>query len=335
MTGKDTPEIEMTSNTAQTVIDLMANIGHAEFLLTGENDLTDPTKPKLASVPNHRIITDQSPAFVAAAELFQPLQRKGTAKLGDIDSLIAWTNLFKGDSSVLFAVTDRVNPSLTAVIDYHMPGAPTLTGERDALAQHCQHRGTFAFPMSNEWKAWQAVADRRLDKDDMGEFLEANAKDVMDPTPGILAGDPDKADLAEWETRLINVARRIEGRFGQLHELLMLSRHFKVFETSDLEDASNRDTGEQVINFKSEHVDERGAKIRVPNLFIIAIPVFEGGALYRMPVRFRYVKKGANLTFVLSPYDAEASFDAALRIEAHKARDETGLPLFMGRPETR
>ena len=43
-------------------------------------------------------------------------------------------------------------------------------------------------------------------------FIEAQAKDVMDPTPAILSGRVSDKNT-DWENRLIETARKIEGRF--------------------------------------------------------------------------------------------------------------------------
>ena len=68
-------------------------------------------------------------------------------------------------------------------------------------------------------------------------------------------------------------------------------------------------------------------------LIIIAIPVFMNGALYRMPVRFRYRKSGGQVKFILTPYNPEKAFKAAFDEAIATARADTALPLFLGTPE--
>ncbi|MEP5730120.1 MAG: DUF2303 family protein, partial [Sulfitobacter sp.] len=108
----------------------------------------------------------------------------------------------------------------------------------------------------------------------------------------------------------------------------------QVYETSNLSATSNRDTGEQTLEFASEHKDVAGQKLVVPNLIIVTIPVFEGGAPYRMPVRFRYRKLGGNIKFIMSIYNPERAFDDAMTEATTKATNETELPLFIGSPES-
>ncbi|WP_170842143.1 hypothetical protein [Pacificibacter marinus] len=53
----------------------------------------------------------------------------------------------------------------------------------------------------------------------MGELIETQAKNIMDPTPAILA-DVQDDNNDDWENRLIETACKIEGRYGQLTQLL-------------------------------------------------------------------------------------------------------------------
>ncbi len=328
-----TPETPNDENIAQTVRDLALHLGESEDL-SNASGLNPLHEARLIALPDGRKVEDITRFMRDAAEYLKPARRRGTANLADLDSLIHWANRFKGETSALFAAPNMSAPSLTCIADYHAEGGPEIDSlDGDPTARHLAHRGVYAFPLSDEWQAWMAVSKGDpLDKDAMGEFIEANAKDIMDPTPAILAATPSE-DNEPWENRLIATARQIDGRFAQLAQLLALSRRFLVLETSDLKLVSNRDTGEREIQFLNEHKDADGAPIHIPNLIIIAIPVFQNGALYRMPVRFRYRKRGASVVFTLSVYNPEKAFKAAFDEAVTHARDETGLPLFLGTPE--
>nr|WP_275450650.1 DUF2303 family protein [Octadecabacter antarcticus] len=105
----------------------------------------------------------------------------------------------------------------------------------------------------------------------------------------------------------------MEGRYGQLTQLLAMSKQFQVIESSDLKVSTNRDTGESENQFLNEHKGADGKPLNIPNLIIIAIPVFMGGAPYRMPVRFRYHKSGGSVKFIMSIYNPEKAFEAAFK----------------------
>jgi len=320
------------NNTAETVRDIMADLGHHDLIEMPEG--FDLTKAHLVTVPEHRMVHDLTSEHREAAEYLKPARRTGTARLTDLQSLIDWTNRFKGSTSALFAKPDMKAPTLTCVADYHAEGpADQTTSTGDPTARHCHHRAIYDFPLSEEWLAWMAISGQPMEKDDLGEFIEANAKDIMDPTPAIIKGaESDKHE--NWENRLIKIAQQIEGRYGQLTQLLSMSKQFQVFESSDLKVSTNRDTGESEIQFLNEHKAADGKPLNIPNLIIITIPVFMGGAPYRMPVRFRYRKMGGTVRFIMSIYNPEKAFKAAFEEASMAATEATELPMFLGTPES-
>lgn len=321
-----------TENPAATMRDVMEKIGGTEHITRPED--FDLTSAHLVAMPSHRKVEDLTAKHREAAEFLKPARRKGTARLDDLQSLIDWANRFKGPTSALFAKPDLNAPTITCIADYHAEGpADQETATGDPTARHCHHRAIYSFPLSEEWKAWTGVSGNPLEKDDLGEFIEANAKDIMDPTAAILAAkESDKNQ--PWENRLIQTAQQIEGRYGQLTQLLQMSRQFQVYETSNLKVTSNRDTGESEIQFLNEHKGADGKPLQIPNLIIIAIPVFMGGAPYRMPVRFRYRKMGGAVRFILSIYNPEKAFEAAFKEAVEEATEKTELPTFKGTPES-
>lgn len=321
-----------TENPAATMRDVMEKIGGTEHITRPED--YDLTSAHLVATPSHRKVEDLTAKHREAAEFLKPARRKGTARLDDLQSLIDWANRFKGPTSALFAKPDLNAPTITCIADYHAEGpADQATATGDPTARHCHHRAIYSFPLSEEWKAWTGVSGKPLEKDDLGEFIEANAKDIMDPTAAILAAkESDKNQ--PWENRLIQTAQQIEGRYGQLTQLLQMSRQFQVYETSNLKVTSNRDTGESEIQFLNEHKGADGKPLQIPNLIIIAIPVFMGGAPYRMPVRFRYRKMGGAVRFILSIYNPEKAFEAAFKEAVEEATEKTDLPTFKGTPES-
>lgn len=318
-------------NPAETMRDVMADLMH--HTIVDADPEWNPSAADLITVPEKRRVVDVSAHRRDALEFMKPARRKGTARFADLQSIIAWANRFKGETSALFANPDMSAPTLTCIADYHAAGeVDVTTATGDASARHCHHRAIYDFPLSEEWKAWMGVSGELLKKDTLGEFIEAQAKDIMDPSPAILKGDVSDQNQP-WENRLIETAQKIEGRYGQLTQLLAMSKQFQVHETSNLTVKTNRDSGEQEIQFVNEHKAPDGKPLQIPNLIIIAIPVFMGGAPYRMPVRFRYRKLSGEVRFILSIYNPEKAFEAAFKEAVEAATTETDLPTFMGTPE--
>lgn len=323
------PVTEAAPNIAQTMRETVEQLALPVKLDSGpKRAFADPV---LVSQRASRRIEDLTRQHREAAEFLKPARRKGTASLTTLASLIDWANRFKGENSALFADRDPGKPSLTCIADYHLAGAATIDAETgDPTARHLGHRGVYRFPLSPEWTAWTGIADKALEKDQFGQFLEDNLKDILDPTPFLLSG---RGEAAEWERKLHQIALKMEGRFGQVLQLVQLSKSLQINETSNLAVTTNRDTGEAAIQFQNEHRDAEGRPLAVPNLFLIAIPVFKGGAAYRLPVRLKYRKHGPSVKFFLSIYDAQNAFDDAIGEAITKAQTDTALPLFEGTPE--
>jgi len=245
-----------------------------------------------------------------------PERRKGTAHFDDLDSFIEHAERFADAGSALFADRDPSRtPTLTSVIDYHWAGH-----EADTDPRFGEHRGVYAFPFSDEWKAWIAADGKPLDQAAFAAFLEDHLIDVV--------CDPSNAgERAKQFASALNVT------FAPAWRLIELSRGLSIRVGSTVRNAQNLQTGEVQVNFVTEHQDETGAPLKVPSAFIIAIPVFRSGALYEIPARLRYRLKDGKISWFYELHGADKVFDHAFREACAKAQAETRLPLFYGKPE--
>lgn len=325
---------EPAKNILETALQSVAQAREPFTLLSAPVDqFRTPTLHHVA-VPKDMEVKSFTAELDALATKLQPWRRTGTAHLTDLDSFVAWANRNKGPTSALFADTGKA-PSLTCVADYLGAGPAVMDAHsRDPNASHMKHRGTYAFPLSPEWKIWTAASKEPFDKAALGEFIEANAKDFLEPTPALLANTPGKAGIERWEVDMIEVARQLAGRFGQYGTLMQLARNFQVNQVSNIRTTLNRDTGESSIQFLDEHQQPDGSPLQIPNLFMVAIPVFENGAHWRLAVRFRYRKAGQEVKFLLTLHNPDIILKNAVDEALAYAADKTALPLFRGKPES-
>ncbi len=242
-----------------------------------------------------------------------PARRKGTATLLDLTSLVAHVERFKDNDTLLFANDDRSNPSLTAVLDYHRAGA-------NAEPRFGQHRAKFAFPLSDEWKAWNSANKKPMSMIEFAAFLEDRIIDVLD----------DAGDLPEDMQRFVTA---IGGNIATPTKLMETAVGLKVHEKSNVGETVNLASGEGEISFVSTHTDGAGKPLKVPNLFLIGIPVFKNGPAYRIAVRLRYRKRDGGLSFWYELWRQEPVFDHAFGEALDRVRTETGLPVLLGTPE--
>lgn len=296
-------------NDMKAVIDTVQRL-HETMILRVANDPEDP-KVDLLAVPAgvqmlsvKKFLDEYLPA---------PERKKGTATLTSIASFIAHVNRHKDESSVVFAQTSG-QPKLTAIYDYHeVAGDEYVAGEG---ARWCDHQAVYAFPISTEWRAWQAVNDKQLEQSAFAALLEDRIADVADPS---LANEAVNDLLAKIECDLASPARLME-----------LSRGLSVHVESRVTQAVRTSSGETQMTFLQEHKDESGKPLRVPGAFLLTIPLFQGGPLYRVPVRLRYRVLQQKVVWCISLYRTQEVLDHAVQEALAQVAKETALPVFEG-----
>ncbi len=269
--------------------------------------------------PRQLLLTPQGVDIHGVKELIddyrtEPERRKGVATLTELDSFIAHVNRFKDDDSAIFADRSPTQPSLLAVLDYHRAGAPGVAPPRFG-----QHRARYAFPLSEEWVAWTSQNGKLMDQAEFAKWIEDRLPDVADPgLPG--AGATKFAAL-------------LDCKFASASKLLELSRGLTVHVGQSVAGHVALASGESSFTFAEAHADKSGAPLKIPGAFLLAIPVFRGGAPYEIPTRLRYRVKGGSVVWFYDMHRTSAVFDHVVDEACERATKETTLPLFAGTPE--
>lgn len=282
-----------------------------------------------------------------------PMRRRGTAQLQDLASFISHVARFQDAGSAIFADgSDPSHPVMLAVLDYHeavnrTAQSPALLTEQEAAIDLDEprprfgiHRARYAFPLSDEWKAWTAQDGKPMTQAAFAEFLEDRLGDVLAPPTEEEVAEAARAALdARTEAggmgaaNMMELAHMLGGRFASPAKLLDLSRGLAVHNAEKAKSAVNLSSGEVQIQYEAAHQAEGGGPIQVPNLFMIGVPVFRAGAPYRIAVRLRYRLRDGTVSWHYQLYRLDLVFDHAFREAADEARMRTGLPLFFGTPE--
>lgn len=328
MTTMQHPEAKNIAETVREIMEDRADVTSLDVLEAGAPLST----PHLVSVPQGRKVEDITDKVRAALSYMRPLRRKGTDTLHDLQSLIDWTIRFKGEGTVIFADmgTNGGKPTLTAIADWHHPGpAETDPSSAESTARHADHRAVYAFPNSKEWDAWMAASGKKMTNVEMAYFLEDRILDVLDPPATLQAAS---GEASEADRRLIEIAAKIGTRYGTASQLMAMAKEFVVHETSNFAVTRDNTSGEGRLQITSEHRDAAGKTLQVPGLFLVAIPVFEGGPAYRLPVRFQYRKTPDGVAFFLTLHDPQRALDNAFGEAVTTAEIETSVPVFKGKP---
>lgn len=213
-------------------------------------------------------------------QMLHPTFRKGTVKLDDGKSFIAYVNRHVVPSTAIYAQMDPAK--FVAVIDDH-PGSlgrkpgderesagDVATAKADAdlpEANWREFRAEFTPRLSAEWGVWMGQNKKPFESTDkFAYFLEDNLPDIVSPTGA---------------------------------ELMEVALNFRVNQTVSFSSAQRLQDGHAEISYvnqvEGQAQSSTAGKIRIPEIFKIAIPVFAGVDchLYEVDARFRYRLKGA------------------------------------------
>lgn len=243
----------------------------------------------------------------------QPRYRQGTAVFTKLQSFIDHVNRFADPDSAVFADENRTHPSLTAVLNYNRKGAT-------ADPRFGNHRSHFAFPLSDEWQAWNAVNGKELSMIGFSRFLEDHIVDVVPLT---------HIDLGPAATNFATILGG-SSKIADPATLMSMALNMQVFEKSNTANANNLATGEIRADFETIYNDSNGQKLNVPSMFVISIPVFKNEAPRQILARLRFRKDGNKITFFYELWRTDITFDEAFDACIADVAQQTSLPVFAG-----
>lgn len=278
---------------------------------------------KAASVPAGRTL--QSVKKFADEYLERPERRSGVAQLQDLGSFVDWTNRHKDAASVLRCQMSPTEPALHVEIDYHEAG-PAALASVDGKARFRKFGAHYTMPLDKRWKTWTAISGKAMGQAAFASFLEDNMMDLVGTST---SADGQGALVSNLPAEVARFIALNGGKCGEPEDVVQLSKGLDVYADTKVADRVNLQSGETSFTFEEKH---RGAPdaVVVPQLFLIAIPVFYLGDLYRVPVRLRYRLHEGKLLWVPTLWQVEEIFDKAVRDAAAEAKKQTELPLFFG-----
>lgn len=237
-----------------------------------------------------------------------PPEKRGTATALTLDAFIALVDRHKTADSAIFADTNWRKPGFLAVIDYHPLGGGTA---------NAKHRIAYAFPLSDEWKAWVGVDGKALDQSDFAAWIEDRIAELATPAPD------ERSDLeATFSTKMATPA-----------ELMTLSRGLQVMVEAKVAKVVTLQSGAAQMTFEETHRDAAGNALTVPGLFMLSVAPFVGGERIRLPVRLRYRVAGGSVKWHFAMYRPDFYVTERVVADLDHAHVKTGLPTFEGLPE--
>lgn len=233
----------------------------------------------------------------------------GTAHMQTRESFIALVKRHMDKStSAIFADTLSAGPAMCAVIDYHE--------EYEDKPRWLRHRINFRFPLSDEWNEWMGVKNKAMDQRTFAAFVQRRVMYLSAP-------EKIEVELAD----LLGVEAAMPAA------MMTLSRGLRIHIASVAEEVIDPRTGEHSIQLTEKHNTAKGAKLVVPGMFVVRIPMFRGSPQHvRLPIHLSYRIDGT-IEWRMEPHQPDVILRNAVLEAVEEVKKETGLPVFEGTPE--
>lgn len=272
-------------------------------------------------VPKGMNVVDAEP-FLEKFRKF-PKRPQGTSRHQTLASVIQHARQYKAPGTAAWCELGNASASLLVVYDYHLGNADkaemsgALEGE-DVGARWCAFGASYAFPIAPEFKAWREMSGKELTQEAMAAFLEDHLHEVCTPE-----------DAGE---RTAAMAQTLGVTIASPSSLLGFARRSAATVSMYVAEKIDAQTGARELIYQEEvnHQTEDRAKIVPPGAFAIRVPVLQGGAEYRLPVRLKSKVSGRAIKWSFEVYRADQAFLRAVEEELAKFTAETGLPVYRG-----
>lgn len=240
-----------------------------------------------------------------------PERYTGMAVAQTLESFIAYCQKFGSPVEASIFADSGYIPSIKAVLNYNTVNNP---GWKDYGIQ-------YFFPRSQEWNFWMAKNGQKMTQDDLAAFIEDRIMDIIAPPSASKTDDPMNV-----------ISMKLEAPIATPGKLLATSRGIAINVNEKVANAVSLSTGEVQITYEQSHSDKKGQPINVPKLFLIGIPVFLDGPLYRLAVRLRYTLSQGEITWRYDIYQPEKALLDAFKESVIKVEKETVFPTYYGAP---
>ncbi|TXL70138.1 DUF2303 family protein [Vineibacter terrae] len=293
-------------------------------------------------VPKGYALEDVKPILDAFRT--RPERREGTAKLTDMASFTAWVNRHRDDGSVVFCKDNINDPSLLAIIDYDMAGPeqaaltyPRVDDGDDVIdepghrARNGKHRAMYTFPKSRVFEAWRNASGKPMDQGEFAAFLEQRLVDVLPPPTSVYADGREESALADPEIR--KLIATLDKKLATPGDLARFARGIQITAGRMAKQELNRDTGEATVVYQEEHQGEGADKVKVPNLFLIAIPVLQNDPeAWLIAVHLRYRMAGSSVKWIVELHELERVWERVLAHACQTVEQATTITPLRGWP---
>ena len=224
-----------------------------------------------------------------------PLRKTGNVQLIDVDSLIAYVNRHRVESSVCYL---RPGPNGTSsvfgvILDDHASGRYTEA----TLAGWRSHRVFATLKATREWTRWAQADGHMLRQEQFANLVDEGLAQIVSPPAA------DVLEMAQTLQGGVSVSWRNSHRM---------------------------DNGETQIAWVEEIDGKAGkdGKLTIPSHITLRLAPWQGGPTVELVGRFRWRKNGTELTMGVLFDDLEGVLEVALWVEAEMFFAATCVPVL-------
>lgn len=231
-------------------------------------------------------------------------------KVANLEGLLAapmrkrGTTTLRDAGSFVTMVNDHKDDSTRLFyVDSPAPGFTAVFNDHGNQPGWGDHRARYEPIFSQEWKAWIGVDAKKMSQVEMAQFIENNLDDVVEPVGA----------------ELLEICRTLEAK-----------KQVNFASSIRLSDGSHQFTYEEDVQGSAQK-----GQLKVPEIFVIGVPVFINGEKWKVQVRLRFRIDGGKLSMWLEVVRPHKTLEAAVKDILKQVSDGTGLMPLHGTQDTR
>ncbi|MET3514313.1 uncharacterized protein YfdQ (DUF2303 family) [Pseudacidovorax sp. 1753] len=213
----------------------------------------------------------------------------------------AGTTKLNDAASFIAVVNDQKGEATRLYSTVNPPTFLAVFNDTSAEPGWRDHRASYNAPLSPEWQIWLGSSGKACSQTDFAAFIEANMLDIIEPEGAVM----------------LEVSRSLEAK-------------------KKVEFASSIRLSDGSVQFNYEEDIQGSAhkgQLKVPEVFVLAIPVFENGEPWRVEAKLRYrINDGGKLAIWYELVRPHKVIEAAVKDLRAKIAEGTGLDILVGAP---
>lgn len=246
--------------------------------------------------------------------LDKPERITSTTTMDDLASFMNELDRYKNEALSVYvhAIDPGKRPSVVAVVDDHLRGAPAFR----------EHRTVYSPNPSNEICAWLSAAKSPVSQEAFAELIEERFGDICDPDPNNQNALP-----------LLEAAKGLGLEVGSPAQLLELSRGLQINVGQTIKGKPNLHNGTTSFVFE----ESAQPTVKVPGAVLLDVPFFEGAPSMLLLARIRYKVQSATaagpaaITWRVLIHDLPRAYRESVEAMCAEIR-EAGHRVVLGQP---